>query len=110
MRETIVALRDRDRASGELLAAAAAARSARLPFPPYSWENPYALLVNQAKAFAEISAPERELARADLEALVDRCLAAWPNVLDAMPPRPKRVRNDERSAAWLQRKDCGDDD
>ena len=111
MRETKLALDDASRAGGELLAASAAARAARLPFPPYSWENPYALLVTETEKFSLLRGDEREVWRPRIAELFDRCLAAWPNVLEALPRRSKKVRAPKTgSLAWTMRKDCGDHD
>jgi hypothetical protein len=111
MRETMAAINEPTRAGGELLAASAQARSARLPFPPYSWENSFALLVVESAEFALTRGDERTLAQPRIEELFDRCLAAWPNVLEALPPRRKKLKARKANpAVWMNRKDCGDHD
>lgn len=106
------ALSDHRPATSETLAnisaAAALARKARLPFPPYSWENPFAQLVELARPLETASPLEAAIAFDALRPAFDACLAQWPDMLTAPPAihmRPRPV-----SPSWLQRKDIGCDD
>ena len=103
MLEIRAQLDDPARPAGEVLTASIAARKARLPFPPYAYENPFAVLVGEAERFAYMTPLEQRLGRDRLAADFDRCLAAWPDILaGARPPRP--------TPSWRKRKDCGSDD
>lgn len=86
-----------------IAAAAAFARKARLPFPPYSWENPFARLVELAKPLEGATPLEALVAFAALRPAFDDCLTSWPDMLTA----PPAIHVRPRSPAWISRKDIG---
>ena len=86
-----------------ICAAAALARKARLPFPPYSWENPFAHLVTLAEPLSVATPLEVRVLFDRLRPAIDDCLTSWPDMLAA----PPAIHVRPRSPAWAFRKDIG---